>query len=275
MVLVVALAVLVVALALLGYIAYSYWHGQHAYDNIAEEAGLSVSDEGGAGAFSIDWDALAAINPEVVGWIYIPGTNVNYPVAHKDGDSSYYLKHNFAQSSAGSFGAEYGCIFLAGENSADFSDQVNVLYGHNMSNGTMFASISKFYDSDTFNEHRTIYLLTPAGTYKLKSFAVDRVSGGDTTIVIPNFATEAELEAYVQQRLDDSVVVADPAASDASSIRKVFALSTCDGSNNSYRYITFCMVDEYVAADATAAQDVVGAEDAEAIADSSQERAAG
>ncbi|MFR7405086.1 MAG: class B sortase, partial [Coriobacteriaceae bacterium] len=108
----------------------------------------------------VDWDALRAINPDIVAWVYMPGTIINYPVAHKDGDSEYYLHHNFSLGE-GSFGAEFGSIMLSGENAGDFSDEVNILYGHHMRNGSMFALFAEFRDSAIFNEHRTIYLLTP------------------------------------------------------------------------------------------------------------------
>ena len=81
-------------------------------------------------------------------------------MAHKDGDSEYYLHHNFSLGE-GSFGAEFGSIMLSGENAGDFSDEVNILYGHHMRNGSMFALFAEFRDSAIFNEHRTIYLLTP------------------------------------------------------------------------------------------------------------------
>ncbi len=279
-VLIVALAVLAVALGVLAFIGYSYWNGQKAYDDIAEQV-FVAPDESEAegfpdnlnlGDFSIDWDALRAINPDVVGWIYVPGTVINYPVAHVDGDDEYYLYHNFSRSSAGQFGAEYGCIQLSGENRADFSDRVNVLYGHNMANGSMFAPLSFFYDSATFNAHRTFYLFTPAGSYKLRSFAVNHVLGSDTSIVVPNFADDAEFEAYVQARLDNSIVDATPPVVPAASVSKVFAFSTCDGSDNTYRYITFCSIEEYLPIDANISQGFIGDDNAQDVESATEER---
>lgn len=250
----VALAVLVVSLACLGYIAYTYWSGQRAYDDIAADSFSIPEDVSGMtlADFEVDWDALRAINPDVVGWVYVPGTTVSYPIAHRDGDDAYYLKHNFAGSTTGQFGAEYGCIMLSGENDADFSDQVNIIYGHNLTNGSMFAQLAEFANTDVFNEHRTIYVLTPTGNYRLSTFAINRVSGSDTTVVVPNPGSASELSAYVQKRLDDSLVEPDPAAPEAAEVGKVFAFSTCDHADNTYRFVTFAQVEEYLPTGASA-----------------------
>ncbi len=280
-VLIIALVVLAVALGVLAFIGYTYWSGQQAYDDIAEEVFVApVEGENPENApedldlsgFYIDWDALRAINPDVVGWIYVPGTVINYPVAHVDGDDEYYLHHNFSRSSSGQFGAEYGCIQLSGVNNADFSDRVNVIYGHNMANGSMFAALSFFYDSSRFNAHRTFYLFTPTGYYKLRSFAVNHVLGSDTSIVIPNFVDDAEFEAYVQARLDNSIVRADQPVATAESVSKVFAFSTCDGSDNTYRYITFCSIEEYLPIDANLSQDFISEGNAEEVENTTGER---
>lgn len=240
----VALVVFVLSLAALAAIGFSYWSGQRAYDDIASENFSAPSDVSGAtlADFSVNWDALRTVNPDVVAWVYIPDTDVSYPIVHRDGDDSHYLTHDFNGNTRNVIGAEYGCVMLSGENAGDFSDAVNVIYGHNMANGSMFALLARFTDSATFNAHRTFYLLTPAGNYELTSFAVDRVPGSSTDIVIPN---PGDVTAYVQARLDASTVTPDPAAPAASEIDKVFAFSTCDAPDNSYRIITFCSVTDY------------------------------
>ena len=197
-------------------------------------------------------------------------------MAHKAGDSEYYLHHNFANSSTGEFGAEYGCVMLSGENNPDFTDSVNIIYGHNMRNGSMFAFFNQMKDNAVFNEHRTMYLLTPEGNYLLKSFALDHVPGTSTDIVIPNFETPEELTAYVQDRIAQSIVTPDPAAPAAADITKVFAFSTCDGANNKNRYITFCYVDEFlplsVASAAPSLAPEVDGDDVAATNDAAAER---
>lgn len=235
----IALAVFVVAASALAYLGYTYWKGQKAYDDIAANA-FTVPESSSLADFEVDWDALRAINPDVVGWIYVPGTEINYPIAWREGDDDYYLNHNFNGVSSAEFGAEYGSIMLSGVNKSDFSDEVNIIYGHNMANGSMFAQLAKFHDADAFNSYRLVYLLTPRGNYLLRSFAVVYVPGSSTDIIIPNFSDDAERVAYMQDKIDGSIVEPDPAGSAAADIDQAFALVTCDGANRSYRYITYC-----------------------------------
>ncbi|WP_165057027.1 class B sortase, partial [Adlercreutzia sp. ZJ176] len=247
-----ALAVLVASLGALAYIGFTYWNGQRAYDEIAS-ANLTVPEDAASATladFSVDWDALRAVNPDVVGWVYVPGIGVNYPIVHRPHDDTYYLNHTFGGDTTGQFGAEFGCIMLSGENSGDFTDEVNVVYGHNMANGSMFAPFAGFTDPSVFNAHRTIYVLTPAGNYRLSTFAVDRIAGVDTTVVVPS-QTPDELAAYVQKRMDDSLVAPDPAPRPASEISQVFAFSTCDNAQDTYRFVTFAEVVEYLPAGGT------------------------
>ena len=251
----VALIVFIASVGTLGYLAWTYWSSQNEYDEIAQSAGPAVTEAEAApeginlADLVVDWDALREINPDVVAWVYMPGTMVNYPVAHKDGDSEYYLHHNFSLGE-GSFGAEFGSIMLSGENAGDFSDEVNILYGHHMRNGSMFALFAELRDSDIFNEHRTIYLLTPEGNYRLQTFAVEHVPMTHSSIATPNYATDQEFSDFKQWLLDESVVTPDPdTSSTVADATKLFGFCTCDGADNTWRYITFADVAEFVPAE--------------------------
>ena len=271
-----ALVVLAGSLGALGYIGYTYWNGQQAYDSLATDYFEAPSDPAAAtlADFEINWDALREANPDVVGWVYVPDTKISYPIVHRDGDDSHYLNHTFNGDTTGRFGAEFGCIMLSGENAGDFTDQVNVIYGHNMADGSMFAQFAQFTDAATFNAHRTVYILTPTGNYKLSTFAIDRIEETDTTVVVPNFASAAELSGYAQTRMDASLVTPNPASSPASSINQVFAFSTCDNSNDFYRFITFAEVVDYQPVGASGSGSSVNPEDAASVDASVGERVA-
>ena len=254
--------VFVVSAGALAYIGYTYWQGQKTYDDLASDA-FTVPDSNTLADFEVDWDALRAINPDVVGWIYMPGTDINYPIAWREGDDDYYLTHNFNGVQSAEFGAEYGSIMLSGVNASDYSDTVNIIYGHNMANGSMFGRLSKMWrDADDWNSHRLVYLLTPQGNYLLQTYSVVHVPGSSTDIIIPNFGTEADRAKYMQDKIDRSIVEADPAASPAEEMEKTFALVTCDGADRSYRYITYCEVLEFYpvgSSDSTGSDAVDGA----------------
>lgn len=108
-----------------------------------------------------DWDVLKRTNPEIVGWIYIPNTAINYPVVQKKGSSTYYLNRNAMLGYD-----ELGAIFLDGFAESDFSDLNTVIYGHSVVGGGMFTDIKKFANKDFFDVHPYFYLLTPEQNYK-------------------------------------------------------------------------------------------------------------
>ena len=149
-------------------------------------------------------------------------------------DNDYYLTNDF-DGQAGWL-AVYGAIFLDYRNAPDFSDAVNFIYGHHMNDGSMFADIVSLADAERFQECRTAYVYTPGEDFKLRTFALVHCAADDR-IVQAGFGSREEMAAYVQDKIDRSVVAADdiPPAGD---IDKVFAFSTCDNVSSG-RYVLF------------------------------------
>lgn len=244
----IALVVLVCSLVALGVIGFGYWQGQQKNAEVSTEAFTPPEDIAGANLadLTVDWDALRAINPETVGWIYIPDTVVNYPIVHT-ADDNKYLKTDFKGET--NWVVSFGAIFLSAENAANFSDANNIVYGHNMNDGSMFSHVASLDDTAQFNKHRTVYILTPQGNYRLNSFSLVHVPANDP-LVQTTFASDDERTAYVQDKMDRSVVAPDPAAPAAADITKMFALATCDNLPSDGRYVLFCSVVESTVAQA-------------------------
>ena len=113
----------------------------------------------------LGFEALREINPDTVGWLEIFGTHINYPVMQGADDLEYLNKDIYGNNTLS------GSIYLAAENSSDFSDWYNLIYGHHMDNGAMFGDIDKFLDQDYFDAHNKGILQTPDGTYDITVFA--------------------------------------------------------------------------------------------------------
>lgn len=113
----------------------------------------------------VDFERLRGINPDIVAWIYVEGTKINYPVVQTD-DNDYYLDRLFdrTRNSAGSIFMDYRC-------SADFSDRHSILYGHNMKDKSMFAALMDYKDPDFYPDHPQALLLTPECNYKIRFFS--------------------------------------------------------------------------------------------------------
>ena len=104
----------------------------------------------------INFEELMKENPDTIGWIRVPDTNIDYPIVQGE-DNDFYLNHDF-------YGKENiaGAIYLDFESQGDFVGRNNVLYGHNMKNGSMFKDVNRYKDEAYFKEHQffSIYTLT-------------------------------------------------------------------------------------------------------------------
>ncbi|MBQ8329654.1 MAG: class B sortase, partial [Lachnospiraceae bacterium] len=110
---------------------------------------------------SVDFDSLIAENPDVVGWIYSDGTQINYPVLRGESNDTYiHTMINGQYNSAGS-------IFMDFRNNPDLSDINTIIYGHHMKNGSMFASLHQYVHQDYYDEHKYMWYLTPDHIYRL------------------------------------------------------------------------------------------------------------
>lgn len=116
----------------------------------------------------INWSKLKAISEDIVAWIYIPGTGVDYPVIKAE-DNEYYLNHDIYGNSS-----IYGSIYLDQRyyNVPDINDADNlIIYGHNMGhwNTSMFGKLMKFKEQGYYSKHKDIYLYTPTenSTYRI------------------------------------------------------------------------------------------------------------
>lgn len=91
-----------------------------------------------------------AQNSDLVGWITVPGTRIDYPVMQTKDNPNFYLKHAFDQSYS-----SYGVPYMQENCDIGISDNL-VLYGHHMNNGSMFSDLCKYESEDFYREHKTI-----------------------------------------------------------------------------------------------------------------------
>ncbi len=167
--------ILVISISAIGFavfnIAMNYWGGNDNQEFIEETSIGIASKTTGKNKVenhNINWKKLKKLNSDVYAWIYVPDTKVDYAIVQpsKKEDDLFYLKRNLKKKYEFS-----GSIFSEKINSKSFKDPVTVLYGHNMLNGSMFATLHKFEDPTFFKKHKYFYIYKPGHklTYKVYS----------------------------------------------------------------------------------------------------------
>jgi sortase B len=134
------------------------------YDNPSDEERLS-------------YDELRRINPDVIGWIDVYGTEIDYPVLQST-DNDRYMD----ETATGEYSVA-GSIFLDYRNSIDFSDFNNIVYGHHMDERKMFGDVGRFTEKKFFEEHRYGKLYrNDKKSLGIEFFAIIRTTGADGRI---------------------------------------------------------------------------------------------
>ena len=104
--------------------------------------------------------------PDAIGWIYVPDTNINYPIMQGE-DNDFYLTHGTDGRSL-----KCGCIELDFRCENRFQNNFNILYGHNMKNGSMFANVCRFKEKSYYDSHPYGWVYTADSVYRLDFFSV-------------------------------------------------------------------------------------------------------
>lgn len=169
----------------------------------------------------LELDALREVNAEVLGWIYIPDTVVNYPLMDS-GDNSKYLN----QTWDGKY-SKSGAIFLECMNSPDFSDPHTLIYGHNLVNGNMFSCLTEYQDQEFLDEHRLVYIALEDRVLRYEVFSA-YTAGTDSDAYRLSFEDEAHEQSVLDEYLESSVVEGTriPTPDDP-----ILTLSTCTNRN--------------------------------------------
>ena len=185
------------------------------------------SGEAKPGVSAIDFDGLRKSSPDVVGWIRIEDTCIDYPVVRGE-DNVYYLNHlpDQTENSAGSIMLDAAC-------DDGFGSTVSILHGHHMRSGAMFGDLDQFAREEYYRAHPVIHLFTPNGDYAVEIFAACTVDG-EAFGYPTGFQNAAELAAFVDglkartaYETDVEIVCGD----------RMLLLSTCAYSFETARFV--------------------------------------
>ena len=130
--------------------------------NDTDPGKVNTDEPTSAPEVKISFEELVQMYPDVIGWLYCEGTPINYPIVQAK-DNDYYLRRMIN----GKYNIG-GTIFMDYRNNADFSNNMSLVYGHNMKNGSMFGAIPKYMNQDFLESHKIMTLKTPEKSYEIE-----------------------------------------------------------------------------------------------------------
>ena len=231
-------------IVLLAAAAVMFLNNKRNYDNIdeindevAEYAKLTDDAETPP---AVDWAGLREMNPDIVGWLQIPNTVVNYPV-YQSGDNDFYLHH--APDRSYSIG---GAVFLDAEcTKPGMEDPQTIVYGHHMRNGSQFKQVADMDKQEMFDGVNLVwYCVEKDGqqvNYDLAPVFLYYTNEGDTDVRQFTFENDAKYREYIKMYFDKAVTKRPDAEEILKQVEHIFTLSTCNYIDGQGRTLLVCV----------------------------------
>ncbi len=165
-------------------------------------------------------------NSDLIGWIVIDGTDINYPVVQSKVYQEFYLDHNFDGEED-----EAGSIFVDARNDVFFPDDNIIIYGHNMKNGSMFGTLQHYLDKDYYDKHSIISFdtLYKRCTYKIAVVGLSKISDeSDDTFKYYDFLNAEDKKLFKEYVKNIKSLEAYETGVDFKYGDKFITLSTCN-----------------------------------------------
>ncbi|NCC01275.1 MAG: class B sortase [Clostridia bacterium] len=184
-------------------------------------------------SFLLDYQELYLQNNDMVGWIKVEDTQINYPVVQSKEEPNFYLKHKFDKTYS-----VYGCPYVQENCDTEKPSDNLIIYGHHMNDGSMFAGLMKYGDKGFYENHKTITFdsLTQHREYEVVA-AFRTVAYSNEGFKYHQFVdaeNEKEYTDYIEQCKELSIYDTGISAAYGD---KLITLSTCEYSRNNGRFV--------------------------------------
>ncbi len=136
------------------------------------------------------------VNPDVIGWLTVPNTQIDYPVV-RTSDNEFYLNHNVEKEESA-----HGAIFMDFRNADSTQQKHLILYGHNMKNGTMFHDLNNYKQENFFNQNRIISFIWNNTQTKWEVYAAYVWKMGGPYFYLTRFGTDQNFADCMNDMLD-------------------------------------------------------------------------
>ncbi|QUW24043.1 class B sortase [Sporosarcina sp. Marseille-Q4063] len=174
--------------------------------------------EGESNSIRSGFDRLLKENDELVGWITVEGTQIDYPILKADNNVDYLNRNFYKEKNIA------GSIFMDFRNNVQDPGLNTIVYGHRVKDGSMFEQLTKYQDKDFFMNHQTFEFDTLYDSYEAQIFAV-YITKTDFDYIQTDFANDAEYEQLLTGIREKSMYETDI---EVNSDDHILTLSTCD-----------------------------------------------
>lgn len=212
--------VLIIVLLIVSYCMYDAWY---LYEHTLDDSILKYKPN----EYSVKTDD-SPITEDMVAWITIDNTNIDYPVMQGSDNVKYLNTDPFGEYSLS------GSIFLDSRNAPDFTDSYSLIYGHHMEYGKMFGALDDFLNRDYLKSHTVGTLIIGKNaekTYSIEVFASMETNAAEEIAFTPG--ESAEISQYIK---DIAKIY------EAERSNRIIGLSTCAEGDTISRIIVFCYI---------------------------------
>lgn len=206
---------------------------QEEEPDIEEEEEEEPEPEETTPEIPVDFELLWEQNPDIYAWIHIEDTQVDYPILHSEDNEDYYLDHTVDGESGlpGSIYTQYSY------NQSFETDNVTVIYGHNMRNDSMFGGLSEYLDEDYREAHSEIQIYTPEHIYTYTIVCAVTYDNRHILAYFNNCTLEEDYGNFLESLQSERQLpswLADPLG--VTTEDRMIILSTCND-NSSQRFL--------------------------------------
>ena len=200
------------------------------FEEISEIAEENNTEDNKSKQEEINMQELYELNNDIVGWLKIDNTNINYPVMQTKDNPNYYLRRNFYKQYS-----QWGTPFLAENCNIEISDNL-IIYGHHISNSKMFGELENYRKEEFYNSHKIIKFFTMEENteYEIISVFKTIAYSGFRYYEYINFENESEFNTFINKcnelafyNIENNVNYGD----------KFITLSTCEYSQKNGRLV--------------------------------------
>ena len=192
-------AVLLALLVILVLAAYSLWDGHQVFaeaDAEKYETYKPVTEED-----TKSFDELRAMNPDVMGWLTIYGTSIDYPIVKAQNNNFEYLSKDAEKN-----WTTCGSLYVDVHNQWNFQDFNTIIHGHHMADHKMFGDLDLFTEAAYFNEHQYANLYFDGQNHGVELFAILTIDAYNPIVHSTNLTTDEAKQEFLNRIQKDKLL---------------------------------------------------------------------